>query len=128
MRAADTNVLVRLLVRDDQRQTALAEAFVKDGGVWISHLVLAEMAWTLESIYLFQPGQIAEAVEKLLDNPNVDLEDVDVVVAALTHFRTKRSVELSDCLLLEIARKAGHLPVGTFDRGLSKLPDVQRLA
>ncbi|MDB5829929.1 MAG: hypothetical protein JWQ73_4149, partial [Variovorax sp.] len=40
MRAVDTNVLVRLLVRDDARQVKLAEAFI-DGNAWISHLVLA---------------------------------------------------------------------------------------
>jgi predicted nucleic acid-binding protein len=33
----------------------------------------------------------------------------------------------SDCLILEAARKAGHLPVGTFDRDLSKLDGAERL-
>jgi predicted nucleic acid-binding protein len=32
-----------------------------------------------------------------------------------------------DRLVLEIARKAGHLPLGTFDRGLAKLEGAQRL-
>jgi predicted nucleic acid-binding protein len=36
-------------------------------------------------------------------------------------------VGFSDCLVLEIARKAGHLPVATFDRDFAKLDDVQRL-
>jgi len=36
-------------------------------------------------------------------------------------------VGFSDCLLLELARKAGHLPLGTFDRNLSKLPGAQSL-
>jgi predicted nucleic acid-binding protein len=33
----------------------------------------------------------------------------------------------SDCLVLEVSRKAGHLPLGTFDRELGKLDGVQRL-
>jgi predicted nucleic acid-binding protein len=33
----------------------------------------------------------------------------------------------SDCLILQLARKAGHLPLGTFDRGLSKLEGAQKL-
>jgi len=33
----------------------------------------------------------------------------------------------SDCLVLEIARKAGHLPLGTFDRGLAKLNGTKKL-
>jgi predicted nucleic acid-binding protein len=60
----------------------------------------------------------------LLDNPSLAFQDVDVVIAALGHFRKRPSVELSDCLILEIARKAGHLPVGTFDRGFTKLPNT----
>jgi len=48
-----------------------------------------------------------------------------VVSAAVDHFRKKSSLDFSDCILLEIARKAGHLPLGTFDRGFSKLPNVE---
>jgi predicted nucleic acid-binding protein len=33
----------------------------------------------------------------------------------------------SDCLILEVARAAGHLPMGTFDRDLGKLSGAQRL-
>jgi predicted nucleic acid-binding protein len=36
-------------------------------------------------------------------------------------------VEFSDCLVLEIANKAGHIPMATFDRQFGKLSDVQRL-
>jgi predicted nucleic-acid-binding protein len=41
MRAVDTNVLVRLVTRDDTDQAAAAEAFVANGA-WVPHLVLAE--------------------------------------------------------------------------------------
>jgi len=36
-------------------------------------------------------------------------------------------IALSDCLVLEIARKAGHVPLGAFDRQLAKLDGVQKL-
>jgi len=42
MRAVDTNLLVRLIVRDNARQVAAAESFVS-AGAWVSHLVLAEL-------------------------------------------------------------------------------------
>lgn len=127
MRAADTNVLVRLIVRDDPRQTAASEAFVQEG-TWVSHLVLAEMSWVLEANYGFRSTQIADAVEMLLENSSLAFQDVDVVVGALKQFRVRPSVELSDCLILEIARKAGHTPVGTFDRDFAKLTGVERIS
>lgn len=63
----------------------------------------------------------------LLANESVTTQDEDVVVAALEQYRRRPSLGFSDCLLLEIARKAGHLPLGTFDRNFGKLEGVERL-
>jgi predicted nucleic acid-binding protein len=52
----------------------------------------------------------------------------DVVTLALDNCRKRPAIGFSDCLVLEIARKAGHLPLGTFDRDFAKLTDVRRLA
>ncbi|MGH9834074.1 MAG: PIN domain-containing protein [Blastocatellia bacterium] len=126
MRAVDTNVLVRLLTRDDAKQVAAAEAFVANGA-WVSHLVLAEAMWVLASVYDLDPAAIATAVEMLLNHKELVLQDSDVVAAALQHFRKRPRLGFSDCLVLEVARKAGHLPLGTFDRDLGKLESAEKL-
>jgi predicted nucleic-acid-binding protein len=126
MRAIDTHVLVRLITRDDPRQVSAAEAFVA-GGAWVSHLVLAEATWVLSAVYNLEPPDVATMVEMLLYHKDLTIEGSEVVSAALEHFRTKPALGFSDCLLLEIARKAGHLPLGTFDRGLARLPGAQKL-
>src|SRR5215831_18494535 len=126
MRAVDTNVLVRLATRDDAKQVAAAEVFITPGA-WVSHLVLAEAMWVLASVYDLGPVAIATAVEMFLNHRDLSLQDADVVAAALVHFRKQPKLGFSDCLMLELARKAGHLPLGTFDRELSKLDGAQRL-
>jgi predicted nucleic-acid-binding protein len=126
MRAVDTNVLVRLLARDDPKQLAAAEAFVQRGA-WISHLVLIETIWVLDSVYEIKPEQIAAGVEMLLDHENLAVQDADLVAAALAHYRKRPTLGFSDCLILEGARKAGHLPLGTFDRDLARLDGAQKL-
>ncbi len=126
MRAVDTNLLVRLLVRDDAKQVTAAEAFVENGA-WVSHLVLVETLWVLDAVYERTAAQIAKAIELLLNHNSLTLQDADVVASALESFQAHPSLGFSDCMLLEIARKAGHLPLGTFDRGLAKLADVCRL-
>ena len=126
MLAIDTNILVRLVVRDDSDQVEAAEQFIRKGA-WISHLVLAETLWVLGSVYDLSRAQIATAVDMLLNHQELTLQDAEVVASALIHFRSRSTVDFSDCLVLEIARKAGHLPVGTFDRNFAKLSDVQRL-
>lgn len=126
MHAIDTNVLVRLLVRDDPRQLDLAENFVVKR-VWVSHVVLVETLWVLDAVYERSAEQIGAAVERLLAHADLTLQDADIVAAALGQFRAKPALGFSDCLVLEIARKAGHLPLGTFDRQLGKVAGAQRL-
>jgi predicted nucleic-acid-binding protein len=120
MRAVDTNLLVRLLVRDDAAQVEAAESFIAPGA-WVSHLVLAETLWVLDAVYDRTPGQLAAATELLLDHQSLTLQDADTVRSSLDHFRARPSLGFSDCLVLETARKAGHLPLGTFDKALAKL-------
>ena len=126
MRAVDTNVLVRLATRDDAQQTTAAEAFVAEGA-WVPQIVLVEAMWVLASVYGLRPEKIATAVEMLLQHRDLTVQDADAVEAALEHFRKWPTLGFSDCLILEAARKAGHLPLGTFDRELAKLPGTHKL-
>lgn len=126
MLAVDTNVLVRLITRDDPKQVAAADAFVAKGA-WISLLVLAETTWVLSAAYELPAAKIAVAVEMLLGHRDLAVQDPDVVAAALATFRAKPALGFSDCLVLEIARKAGHLPLATFDKALGKIEGARRL-
>jgi len=126
MHALDTNVVVRLITRDEEKQVAAAEAFVSRGA-WISHLVLAETTRVLGAAYDLGHGEIATVVEMLLHHEWLTVQDAEVVEAALANYRRKPSLGFSDCLVLEIARKAGHQPLGSFDKALSKLDGVERL-
>lgn len=126
MRAVDTNVLVRLITRDDMAQVAAAEEFVRSGA-WASHLVIAEISWVLDAVYGLSARQIALAIEMLLNHEHITIQESDVVDAAVTSYRKRTAVSFSDCLVLEIARKAGHTPLGTFDRSLARIEGAQRL-
>lgn len=126
MRAVDTNVLVRVLTRDDTAQTKKADAFVIHGA-WVSHLVLVETICVLDSVYELTRAHIARAVEMLLEHRELVLQDPEVVTLALERYRAHAKTSFSDCLVLETARKAGHLPLGTFDRALAKIDGAERL-
>jgi predicted nucleic-acid-binding protein len=126
VRAIDTNVLVRLITRDDAKQVTAAEAFVENGA-WVSHLALTEATWVLNAVYELGPPAIATAIEMLLNHERLALEEPEVVSNALQHYRRQPALGFSDCLMLEIACRAGHLPLGTFDRALGRLPGAERL-
>jgi predicted nucleic-acid-binding protein len=126
MRAVDTNVLVRLIVGDDARQTAGADAIVEQG-VWASVVVVMETTWVLRTAYRLSPVELADAIDMLLRNKYLTLQDSDAVAAALELFRSRPALGFSDCLILELARKAGHLPLATFDRALGRVEGTQKL-
>ncbi|HKY34922.1 MAG TPA: hypothetical protein VJN18_03180 [Polyangiaceae bacterium] len=54
-------------------------------------------------------------------------EDPDVVTAAVTRYRSGIGTDFADCMILEVARGAGHLPLATFDRKLAKAEGAMRL-
>ena len=121
MRSVDTNVLVRALTGDDPVQSSAARAFIRDSGpVWVSQLVLVETIWVLDSVYGCGKPQLVEALNRILDNKDLALEDPAVVRSALALYQSKAKVGFSDCVMLERARSAGHLPLATFDRALGK--------
>jgi predicted nucleic-acid-binding protein len=126
VRAVDTNLLVRLIARDNPKQVSAAELFVSKGA-WVSQLVLAETVWMLESVYEFGARPIADAIEMLLNHAQLVVQDADAAGAALAQFRRRPAVGFSDCLTVEVARRHGHLPVGTFDRDLGRIDGVERL-
>jgi predicted nucleic-acid-binding protein len=127
MRAVDTNVVIRLAVRDDKAQVAAAEKYIAERSAWVSHVVLVEVARLLESVYEFERAQIAIAIEMLLDQEQLVLQDPDVVTAAVKLYRDGIGSDFADCMILEVARGAGHLPLATFDRKLAKAEGAQRL-
>jgi len=126
MRAVDTHVLVRLVTRDDAKQVAAAEAFVATGA-WVPHLALAETTWVLATVYDRSPEAVATAVEMLLSHQHLTVQDADAVAAAVEQFRRRPAVGFSDCLMVEVTRKAGHGPLGTFDRNLGRVEGAFRL-
>src|SRR5690242_3832267 len=101
MRAIDTNVLVRLIARDDAKQLRAAQDFISLG-VWVSHVVLVETLWVLESVYAVDRRGIAETVETVLDHPDLTIQDAGTVSAALATFRKRSKMGFSDCLVLEL--------------------------
>lgn len=126
MLALDTNLLVRLLARDDAPQAAAADGGIAKGA-WVSQLVLAEAMGVLDAVYERSARQLIAALDLLPAHETLVLQDADVVAAALAQFRAEPALGFSDCLVLEIARKAGHLPLATFDKALGRLGGARRL-
>lgn len=128
VRTLDTNVIVRLLVGDDPRQTPIAEqAFLEaiaTVGVYLPDVVLAEVAWVLRGYGLDR--QVRHGLlERLVRTRAVVVDDIDGVIDALEHFR--QDGDLADQLILARAARTGALPVLSFDQRFSACEGVELL-
>ena len=83
-------------------------------------MVLADCVWVLTSLFKLDRKHVDTAIDMLLQHQTLLIERPNVVAAALAQFRLVKRVSFTDCLLVEIARAAGHMPLGTFDRALAK--------
>ena len=85
MRAVDTNVLVRALVRDDPAQSVRAEALMSEHEIFVPVTVMLELEWVLRSRYAFEPKRVARALEGIAALPNVVVGERTAVLAAVAN-------------------------------------------
>lgn len=84
--AADTNVLVRAVVRDDKMQAEVAARVLRNASlVAVAVSSLCEFVWVLRSVYRFRSSDIAKAIRTLLatENVEVDRPAIDAGLAVL---------------------------------------------
>jgi predicted nucleic-acid-binding protein len=128
----DTNVLVRVLVADDPRQAAIARNFIREHCSaeepgFVSNIVLAELAWTLDRAYGFSREQIAGAIEQILETVQLQVESTTDIAMALNSYRGGQA-DFADCLLGQVNASAGCVETVTFDRRAARLPGFRLLA
>jgi predicted nucleic-acid-binding protein len=121
----DTNVLVRVLVADDPKQTALAEQLLRkmseSGEVClISDPVLCETEWVLDRVYRVSRAEILATFENLLSRQNLfSFENPAVMRKALDAYQ-KGKADFSDFLIGVKAAAGGARTTFTFDRALAR--------
>lgn len=128
MAAFDTNVVVRLLVKDDEEQVRRAEqAFRRAAdseGAWISTVVLVEVSWVLRGAYRFDRAAIATALKRLTTLEGVVIENAPLISRALDAYETG-TADFADYVILGSSRNANALPLLTFDERLARATDAE---
>lgn len=122
MISADTNVLVRAFLEDDEKQSKIAQKFLKEasteGNLFISSYALLEFAWVLK-VKKFTRTEIVEAILALVDSPGVHIGQRDVLLEALDTY-VKGKADLGDHMILAESKKNGVHKIKTFDQKFSK--------
>ena len=121
----DTNVLVRYLTQDDPEQSRTATDLIErrlseDEPGFISVVAMAETVWVLERAYGLGGGDIAAAVERVLQADVLVVENEQEVFAAMTALKDGRG-SFADALISALDASAGCTHTVTFDRKALRL-------
>ncbi|HYN38224.1 MAG TPA: PIN domain-containing protein [Rhodospirillales bacterium] len=116
----DTNVLLRLLLRDDDAQAAAADRFVEaacspEAPCLINRIVLVEAAWVLGSGYGYSRAQVAAILDGILRTEVFAVENAAEAWTALKDYRTG-GADFADCLLGRTNRSLGAETTASFDK------------
>ena len=119
MIAADTNVIVRLLTHDDERQYKRALSLFNSQLVFIPDTVIQETEWVLRYAYEFSADEICRALSGLCGLKNIRLSDPTRIAQAIEWH--KQGLDFSDALHLAQSQRCEKLY--TFDKSFSARAD-----
>jgi predicted nucleic-acid-binding protein len=126
MIAVDTNVIVRFLVRDDEKQARavyerLKRAELDRESLFVPLLVLLETIWVLGSAYDKSRTEVLDSIEDMRRMPVFEFENDEAVERLLSDGRSC-GADLADILIAHSAQSSGCEAGITFDKGAAKLP------
>ncbi len=116
MISVDTNIIVRLLTRDDESQYRRAYRLLRKEQVFVPDTVVLETEWVLRYAYEFAPDEICSALSRLFGLNNVHTANPVVIHQAIEWHR--QGLEFSDALHLSGSQHCAQLL--TFDKGFAK--------
>jgi predicted nucleic-acid-binding protein len=119
----DTNILLRLILKDDVRQLEQAEAFMRQCSLsqpaFISLVTLIETIWALDNVYNFSRKQLAETLTQLTSTAEFCLQDSGAVAAATQKFASTKA-DFADALIAAVNQQHGCEKTISFDRAAIK--------
>ena len=122
----DTNVLIRHLTGDPPAQARLATRYLERADeLLLPDLILAEVAYVLESFYEVGRSEVAEALRAVLTFRAIRVVDAPLLMRTVELYEVHR-LDFADAYLAASAERSGVGVVASFDRGLDKVTTVVR--
>lgn len=123
----DTNVLVRHLTGDPPELAARATRFLElSDDLLLPDLILAEVAYVLESFYKVPRHQVATTLRAIVAFPAILTVDADLLQRAIEVYDIDR-LDFADAYLVACAERTGVGAIASFDRSLDRVSTVTRI-
>ena len=127
----DTNVLVRYVAQDDEKQSAIASEFIEAltpaAPGFVALVSIVELVWVLQSSYKASKEEVITVLETLLRTRELNLENAEIIWQAIRRF-SESNADFADCLIERSAHTAGCDHTVTFDSKAARTAGMQRLS
>jgi predicted nucleic acid-binding protein len=122
----DTNVLVRHLTGDPPPQAVRATRYLQRADeLLVADLILAEVAYVLESFYETPRAQVVEALRAVLAFPAIRVVDAELLQRAVEVYDAHR-LDFAEAYLVASAERTGFDVIASFDRSIDRVGTVRR--
>lgn len=115
MRGIDTDIVIRLLLRDEPGQVELVDALVSAGDLFVPFTVLIETEWVLRAAYKLDRKTIVHLLRSLAIIEGVSVPDRSGLLWACERYA--KGADFADMIHLFATESGDFL---TFDRKLAR--------
>ena len=123
----DTNVLVRHLTGDPPSQAIKATRYLQQvDQLLLPDLILAEVAYVLESFYESPRREVADTLRAVLAFPAIQVVDAELLQRAVEIYDAHR-LDFADAYLVASAERTGVAEIASFDRAIDRVGTVRRV-
>ena len=123
----DTNVLVRHLTGDPPAQATRATRYLQRAvELLLPDLILAEVAYVLESYYETPRAKVAETLRAVLAFPAIRVIDAELLQRTVEVYDVHR-LDFAEAYLVASAERTGVEAVASFDRAIDRVGTIRRL-
>ena len=129
MIAIDTNILLRYILRDDEKQANLASKIInkymgKKASILINNVVLCEFIWSLK-MKKFQKTEISGLLKEILVTEEFSFEDTNLLLECLGEFE-QQNCDFADIVIAKFNhQKYEYIPTVTFDKKAASLKECK---
>lgn len=126
MKLLDANIIIRFLLKDQQKQFIAASNLLKDfeQDLLLTDVTVAEVCWLLTSHYKFSKEEAAQKIYSILNFPNIQ-SNKSILIRSLYFFRNF-NIDYIDAYLAAYAEKENLEGVYSFDKDLDKIKEIRR--
>lgn len=126
MKFLDANIILRYISNDIPTESLKCERLLKHETLFTNALVFAEVLWVLLSAYKFPKQKIIQGIQKILNSPNIYLDDKELILSALDIFEVN-NIDFIDAYNAALMEYKGINSIYSYDKHYDQIKAIKRL-